>query len=65
MSGFRIETVTKTYCTECGDELHSAEDWSRHRSRHTIEYYANSKDPAVRRTWEMMQLCYTPSAGTT
>ena len=58
----RIEhyTYTRTFC-DCGDELFSADDWSKHKSRHRIEYYAQSKDPEVRRIWGMMQLCYVPT----
>lgn len=44
MSGFRIVTTTQILCAQCGAELRGVEDWSRHRSMHTIEYHASTPD---------------------
>lgn len=46
------ETIQRTYC-ECGAELHSADDWSRHKRRHTLEYHAST--PEGRLTLEMLR----------
>ena len=53
MSGFRVETVTRTYCNECGRELHSAQEWSLCRRRHLLEHVASTEDG--RRTLEMLR----------
>lgn len=45
------ETITRTYC-ECGEELHSAEDWSKHKSRHTIEWWCAT--PERKRTMDLV-----------
>lgn len=45
------EIIQHTYC-ECGEELHSPEEWSVHRSRHTIEYW--NETPERRRILNMV-----------
>lgn len=42
----------RIFC-ECGEELFSAEDDSRHRSRHTIEYW--NATPERRRIMQMVE----------
>lgn len=36
LDGKEVERIQRTTCSECGADLRSAEDWSRHRSMHTV-----------------------------
>lgn len=46
------QPFNRIFC-ECGDELFSAEDMSKHRSRHTIEYW--NATPERRRIMQMVE----------
>jgi len=48
------EVIQRTYC-ECGAELHSAEEWSEHKRRHTLEYW--HRQPGGTQMLEMLQGC--------
>jgi hypothetical protein len=45
-------TIVRTYC-ECGTELFSANDASRHRRQHLLEHYQSTAEG--RRTLEMLR----------
>jgi len=48
------EIIQRTYC-ECGAELFSADDWSRHNRQHMLEYW--NATPERRRILQMTEGC--------